>query len=329
MLAGKGRVLKAACGSVAAALAIILGGCATRAQQADSVAAHAGMSRTVLEGSRFHHVSYERIVPGAPAGDFPAGDSLAGRSVALVPAGDSLANRSVAGRSVARLFIFVDGDGRPWVRGGRATATDPTSRHPLLLDLAAQTQTGSVLYLGRPCYLGLARTIECQPSDWTSARYSTQIVESLAAAANRFVSEHDIQEVILIGHSGGGTLAVLMAPQVEHLRAVVTIAGNLDVSGWSAFHAYLPLAGSLDPAAGLQLPKGVTEIHLVGGVDRNVPPQLMQRYLAGHPGALVWTYPTFNHECCWREAWPEVLPRLMDAIVLDRGASGPVQEGSM
>ena len=278
LLAGNDRVLKAACGSVAAALAIFLCGCATRAQQADSVAARAGMSRTVLEGSRFHHISYERIVPGA------------------------------------RLFVFVDGDGRPWVRGGRAIATDPTSRHPLLLDLAAQTRTGSVLYLGRPCYLGLARTPECQPSDWTSARYSTQIVQSLAAAANRFVSEHDIQEVLLIGHSGGGTLAVLMAPQVEHLRAVVTIAGNLDVSGWSAFHAYLPLAGSLDPAGGWALPKGVMEIHLVGGADRNVPPQLMQRYLAGHPGALVWTYSTFNHECCWREAWPAVLPRLMDAV---------------
>ena len=263
---------------VAAALTVILCGCATREQQADSVAARAGMSRTVLEGARFHHVSYERIVPGAV------------------------------------LFIFVDGDGRPWVRGGRAMATDPTSRHPLLLDLAAQTRTGSTLYLGRPCYLGLARMPECQPSDWTSARYSTQVVQSLAAAANRFVSEHAIQEVVLIGHSGGGTLAVLMAPQVEHLRAVITIAGNLDVSAWSAFHAYLPLAGSLDPAAGRALPTGVTEIHLVGGADRNVPPQLMQRYLAVHPGALVWTYPTFNHECCWREAWPEVLPRLMDAV---------------
>ncbi len=264
--------------SVAAALAIILCGCATEAQQPDLVAARAGMSRTVLEGSRFHHVSYDRIVPGAP------------------------------------LFIFVDGDGRPWVRGGRAVAADPTSRHPLLLDLAAQTHNASVLYLGRPCYLGLARTSECQPSDWTSARYSTQVVQSLAEAANRFVSEHDIREVVLIGHSGGGTLAVLMAPQVQHLRAVVTIAGNLDVSAWSAFHAYLPLAGSLDPATGRALPKGVTEIHLVGGADRNVPPQLMQRYLAGHPAALVWTYPTFNHECCWREAWPEVLPRLMDAM---------------
>src|SRR6185437_2332145 len=105
-----------------------------------------------------------------------------------------------------------------------------------------------VLYLGRPCYLGLASSPECRPADWTFERYSARVVASLAAATNRFREREGRPDVVLVGHSGGGTLAVLMAPQVQGLRAVVTIGANLDVAAWTLWHGYLPLNGSLDPA---------------------------------------------------------------------------------
>ena len=117
----------------------------------------------------------------------------------------------------------------------------------------------------------------------------------------------------MIGHSGGGTLAVLLAPQVKNLRAVVTIAGNLAVRAWTAYHGYLPLEGSLDPAATGPLQPAVTEIHLTGGADTEVPPRLLGRYLAAHPGARIWSYARFDHRCCWQAARPKLLPQIVKA----------------
>jgi hypothetical protein len=261
-----------------AGLLALLCGCATPAQHADALAADGGLSRTVLQGTRFHHVAYLRLGGGEP------------------------------------LFLFIDGDGTPWTDGGRRVAEDPTPRQPLALELALDTRYGSVLYLGRPCYLGLAASAECHPSDWTVGRYSREVVESLAAAINGFALGHGFREVILVGHSGGGALAVLVAPHVAGLRAVIAIAPNLDIKAWTAYHGYMPLSDSLDPTDSPPLAPDVTEIVLAGSVDRNVPPALLESYFAGHPTAQLWTLTGFDHRCCWREAWPSLLPRVMAQV---------------
>jgi hypothetical protein len=219
------------------------------------------------------------------------------------------------------LFLFIDGDGTPWTDGGRQVAADPTPRRPLALELALSTRYGSVLYLGRPCYLGLAASTECHPSDWTVGRYSREVVDSLGVAINRIVLAHGFREVILVGHSGGGRLAVLVAPHISGLRAVITIAANLDVRAWTAYHGYLPLSDSLDPTDSPPLASSVVEIVLVGSVDRNVPPALLKAYLAGHPTAQLWTFPGFDHRCRWQEAWPMLLPRLVARVEVGGDAS--------
>lgn len=272
--------------------ALLLSACATPAQRTDRLAARAGFKRVLLEGSRFHHVAYERL--GAPG----------------------------------PLFVFIEGDGTPWTDAGRRIAADPTPGHPLALELAAETRSRSVLYLGRPCYFGLAHSEECHPSDWTSARYSEQAIQSLATALNRFTRTEAFQGVVLIGHSGGGTVAVLMAPLIERLRAVVTIGANLDVGAWTRYHGYLPLSASLDPADRKPLPAQVAEIHLVGGADHNVPPDLLQRYMKGHPAAHLWRFASFDHRCCWQRAWPSLLPRLMEQAGIAAGSSRAPAEAS-
>jgi pimeloyl-ACP methyl ester carboxylesterase len=250
-------------------------GCATPTGHTDRLAARAGFTRVLLAGTRFHHVAYERFGPPGP------------------------------------LWVFIEGDGTPWSADGHRVAPDPTPRQPVALELAIGTRSAPVMYLGRPCYFGLARWSECEPSDWTAARYSLQAIQSLAVAVNGVTSSHHFPEVVLVGHSGGGAVAVLMAPSVERLRAVITIAANLDVAAWTRYHGYLPLSESLDPADSSPLAANITQIHLVGGADRNVPPGLLQRYLAGHAAAQVWTFASFDHRCCWRQAWPQLLPRLV------------------
>ncbi len=209
----------------------------------------------------------------------------------------------------AVLFVFIDGDGSPWSRDGQEPASDPTPHTPLALELAAGTPA-SVLYVGRPCYFSVRSDAGCKPSVWTAERYSAGVVASLAAVVNGFVADHGIGRIVLIGYSGGGALAVLMAPHIPSTRAVVTIAADLDIDAWSAWHGYLPLDGSLNPALQAPLDPAIRQWHLVGGLDLNVPERVSRRYLDTVNPAHIWRFPSFDHGCCWVGQWPTLFARL-------------------
>jgi dienelactone hydrolase len=132
----------------------------------------------------------------------------------------------------------------------------------------------------------------------------------MVAATNRYAASGGFAHVILIGYSGGGALAVLMAPGVPATRAVITIAANLDVAGWARLHGYLPLERSLDPASQPPLSAGIEQRHLIGGRDTNIPESLNGGYLQTLGADRIWRYPTFDHVCCWVQQWPALLERI-------------------
>lgn len=209
------------------------------------------------------------------------------------------------------LTVFIDGDGSPWIDGGRRISPDPTPRKPLGLRLALETP-GSVLYLARPCYFALQGR-GCSPDLWTSRRYSPEVVASLVAAAGRYAAAQGFRRVLLVGYSGGGTLAALMARTMPDAAGLVTVAGNLDPQAWTRLHGYLPLTGSLDPAVEPPL-RDLPQWHLVGGRDTNVPYAVAERYFARAPGARVLRYPDFSHVCCWVRAWPAAIDGILAAL---------------
>lgn len=96
------------------------------------------------------------------------------------------------------LHVYLGGDGTPYFDG--FPATDPTPRTPLMLDLLALDPAPAV-YLGRPCYHGLARQAPCSPSLWTSDRYSDRVVASMTAALGSIVEEGGFQRT-LFSYSG-------------------------------------------------------------------------------------------------------------------------------
>ena len=70
----------------------------------------------------------------------------------------------------------------------------------------------------------------------------------MAAALSDILQRRPYQGLVLIGYSGGGVLAMLLAEQFPATQAVVTVAGNLDTDAWAIEHGYSPLRGSLNPA---------------------------------------------------------------------------------
>jgi pimeloyl-ACP methyl ester carboxylesterase len=132
----------------------------------------------------------------------------------------------------------------------------------------------------------------------------------MVAAVEALAKRHHATTVTLIGYSGGGTLAMLIAGQAKHVHTVVTLAANLDVASWARYHHYSALRGSLDPAQLPPLRASVRQIHLLGAKDRNVPPALAEPVISRQPNAKWEVISGADHACCWTKIWPAVLRQL-------------------
>jgi predicted esterase len=118
-------------------------------------------------------------------------------------------------------------------------------------------------------------------------------------------------QVVLIGFSGGGALAILMASKIKKLEKIVTVNANLDTSAWTDYHAYTRLSGSLNPINYLESNKGIKQLHLLGERDKNVPHKLWRDKLEAANSTII-SHPNFTHHCCWSSIWPQVLTSIAD-----------------
>lgn len=258
-------------GCATALLAAVLAACATPAERFADRATALGFAPVTLEGHGFHHLAY--------AGGMQTHSDT--------------------------LHVYVEHDGTPWL-GPTWVSEDPTPRRPFALELMA-LDPGPRLLLGRPCYFERSKDPGCGPLLWTHRRYSPEVVASMAAALRSFILMYPYRRVVLVGHSGGGTIAWLMAARVPETSAVVTIAANLDTDEWARIHGYSALDGSLNPASQPDLPSGIVQLHYVGSRDRKVPPSVVRSFARHHTEARVIEVAGFDHECCWIERWPQLL----------------------
>lgn len=206
------------------------------------------------------------------------------------------------------LNIYLEGDGSPW-RYRTVVMPDPTPRSPLMLRLMA-LDPGQASYLGRPCYNGSSQDPGCDSRMWTSGRYSTRVIASMASAAQHLIRQYQAREVRLIGHSGGGALAMLLAAELPDVTEVVTIAGNLDTDAWTRYHGYTPLYSSLNPARQPPLKQSIWQWHIMGSRDAVIPPLLVRPFVMAQEQAEGFILPGFDHACCWYAIWPSVLAAL-------------------
>lgn len=197
------------------------------------------------------------------------------------------------------LAVYFGGDGSP------ENSRDPTPRNPLTLRLIA-VDPGPAVYIGRPCYHGLAESVGCSGELWTTGRYSDRIVSSLSGVIRGILIAREETELTLYGYSGGGTLAMLVAARIPEVRRVVTVAANLDTEAWTKYHGHERLLTSLNPVTRIPLPVGVEQRHYVGGRDRIVPAVLL-RDIENELGGKVIILDDFDHLCCWEDRWSEIL----------------------
>jgi hypothetical protein len=212
---------------------------------------------------------------------------------------------------VKPLHVYIEGDGIPFYHRFQI-AKDPSPSYPMMLAMMQQDQNPAI-YLGRPCYFArsypAATDPACNNHYWTDARYSEEVVASMVNALRQQLSMLSPTGVTLIGHSGGGTLALLMAARMPEVTQLITIAANLDTSAWTRYHHYSPMKRSLNPATTITHAQPILQMHFAGGRDDNIPSALGNDFLQ-RLGLGYRIIPDNDHNCCWQRQWPQLLTEI-------------------
>lgn len=207
------------------------------------------------------------------------------------------------------LNVYIEGDGYAWV-DGQFPSDDPTPYTPLGLKLAMAQPAGAVAYLGRPCqYIGTTTDARCNKGVWTDARFSEAVVAATNTAIDQLKAHQKVNQIRLVGYSGGAAVALLVAAQRQDVKQIITVAGNLDPHAWAQEKKLQPLAGSLDTRTTIKETSSIPQVDFVGDKDRVVPAAMMEKFASRYPpGAQprIIHQSDFGHACCWAEHWPQL-----------------------
>jgi dienelactone hydrolase len=243
-----------------------------------------------------------------------AGDiaSSSGLSLHRIQAGHFLLTTYQKGLKSAEnhITVYIEGDGNAWDSRYRLS-TDPTPKNPLSLKLAAKDSAEAILYIARPCmYLPDELIKTCEPKYWSSHRYAQEVIAAINQAINIATRQRDDLHLTLVGYSGGGAVAALVAARRNDVASLITLSANLDHKTWTDIQSISPLSGSLNPIDYADQLRHIEQIHFLGEKDRIVQRSVIQSYLSRlgpDAPAELRMIEGFDHACCWEEVWPGLM----------------------
>ena len=213
------------------------------------------------------------------------------------------------GSANSRLTVYIESDGAPWI-SREQPPNDPTPVKPVVMHMAVADPSSSVAYLGRPCqYLSERDLDDCDPALWTLGRFSEEAVAASQAAVERLKRLAGASRINLVGYSGGGAMAALVAARRQDVACLVTVASPLDTNAWADAIGITRLHQSLNPVDHADRLAAVPQMHFTGARDTIVPPGSIRRFTARVPSARVLNLERYSHTCCWQEDWAELRAR--------------------
>lgn len=265
-------------GGLLISLSFLLAGCVSDDSRiaAKDIAQHSGLSRNDIQTKTFLIATWSRITPPAHL-----------------------------------LRVYIEGDGFAW-KSRTQPSDDPTPRNPIGLTLAAADKNQNVLYIARPCqFIGPPLPAHCETSVWTNDRFSPSVIDAMNDVLNHFVKQYPGVKLELIGYSGGGNIAAILAERRTDVRSLRTVAGNLDVAYVNATHhvsAMPDAVSAIDRASALQK---MPQLHFSGDADKTVTPEVTQRFqraVGGHC-SQVEVVRNMAHGSDWAAIWSQLLAK--------------------
>lgn len=255
-------------------------GCATlpmfrdRQSVAENIARQAGLSKEYLNAGDFTLLSYQRFNQRA--------DSLR---------------------------IYIEGDGRAWENKNKLSR-DPTPSNPVALRLAAADQADNLAYIARPGQYPELGSPECEWKYWSTFRFASEVVEAFNLVIDGLKEKSGAKHVELVGYSGGGAIAVLVAARRSDVIGLRTVAGNLNPKAFCVYHRVSQLDGSLDPLEVAQKIAHIPQRHFVGSKDKITPLILAESFVEAEGDkdyARITVVDGATHNQGWEKRWDELL----------------------
>ena len=124
--------------------------------------------------------------------------------------------------------FYIEGDGLAWLSRRRVSA-NPTPKNPLALKLALTDLSANVIYIARPCqYVDLKTEQQCSSDYWTTKRISPEVIASLDQAITQIKQRAKINKIRLVGYTGGGAIAAVLAATLDDVIDMRTVASTLE-----------------------------------------------------------------------------------------------------
>jgi hypothetical protein len=208
---------------------------------------------------------------------------------------------------ITKLRIYIEGDGLAWVNRYQPSS-NPTPTDPIALRLAVADSTSKVLYLARPCQYVPLTDPPCNTLIWTEHRFHPDVLNSYQQVLDQMKQKWQIRSFELVGFSGGGVIAALLAAHRSDVDLLITVAAPLSLNVWVSYHQISPLTGSLDPVNFVTALKKIPQCHFVGKKDRVVPQQIVEDYQAqlDSKQSRIFLEET-SHERGWVDHWTQLL----------------------
>lgn len=207
------------------------------------------------------------------------------------------------------LTVYIEGDGFAW-RTRSQPSTDPTPHKPIGLELASVDPAPNRLYLARPCqYTPMAANPRCAVVYWTSKRFAEEVVAAIDQAVSDYARQVPGQKINLVGYSGGGAIAVLIAARRHDVATLRTVAGNLDTAEVNRLHRVTPMPESLNPIDVASNIRNVPQIHYYGSDDQIVPGDIALRFANAVGGRCTQVREVvgMGHDSDWVRVWSGLL----------------------
>ena len=174
--------------------------------------------------------------------------------------------------------IYIEGDGRAWETKHRLS-DDPTPSNPVALKLAVIDPADNVAYIARPGQYSPSGSPDCDSKYWSGFRFAPEVVESFNRAIDILKEKSGAKYLELVGYSGGGAIAILVAARRSDVVALRTVAGNLDPKAVSEYHHVSQLDGSMNPLDVAQKVAHIPQRHFVGSKDKVVPLAIIESFV--------------------------------------------------
>ena len=261
-------------------LPVFLSGCATtsvfinRSCVADKIAKTAGFNKEYIEADGFTLMTYQRFKS-----------------------------------PLDNLRIYIEGDGRAWETRSKLS-DDPTPSNPVALKLAAVDPADNIAYIARPGQFSALGFPGCDSKYWSGRRFATEVVEAFDKIIDILKKKSGTKNVELVGYSGGGAIAVLVAAARSDVVALRTVAGNLDSKEWCVYHNVNQLDDSLNPIDVAAMLTNLPQRHFVGSNDPVIPSSIARSFvkkMGDGNDRRITTVHGVTHHSGWREHWSKLL----------------------